>query len=653
MIYVDKNNEKRTITDAGVRAQLEEIRDNTKIVLKRRYRKPAIRYWNIEAGFDIETTSTYIDDKKVGWMYEWTFGIGDHIYIGRRWEEYKDLIRLIDEVLGEARLFVGVHNLSFEFQFMRNYFTWSEVFSNDERHPIKAVSGNIEYRCTATISALPLKELADNLVKHKIQKLKGDLDYSVCRTYLTKLDDKELQYCINDVRIILYYINEQIEICGDISKIPMTNTGRVRQYCREHCLQVTKKNGKPGRNRKYIKAIHKQTLTPDLYLECKLAFRGGFTHANPYWNDEQVNNVTSYDLTSAYPSVMITEKYPTGEPEFVEVTEKVAANFDWYIDNRCCLFKATFVNIRPKKEAPDNYLSWISSKMEAKNRGPLNNGRITTADELTVYLTDVDYKIVRACYDFDELYINDLVLWFKNYLPKDFIKCVLKFYKDKTTLKGVKDKIIEYQAGKGMLNALYGMLVMDICKDQNEYDTDWHTEEVDLNEMIDKYNNSASRFTYYPTGLWVTAYCRKLIWDAILDLGDDYVYSDTDSIKCLGDHTEWFDNKNREIRNRVYAAMDYHKLDKAEVEPKTIKGEPKLIGLWDNEGTYDMFKTLGAKRYMTMKYDWYTTSTKSKYKPVELAIPQYELTVSGVTKRAMNYIKSFQDPFKYSIRVDW
>ena len=48
-------------------------------------------------------------------------------------------------------------------------------------------------------------------------------------------------------------------------------------------------------------------------------------------------------------------------------------------------------------------------------------------------------------------------------------------------------------------------------------------------------------------------------------------------------------------------ACKHHGIDFSEVEPETIKGEKKLLGVWDFEGVYDRFKTLGAKRYMIEK----------------------------------------------------
>lgn len=648
MLYINETNEIIECSWGLIEQYLIDTFNNTETVLKRRYRKPAIRYWNIPAAFDIETTSTYIAGMKAAWMYEWTFGIGKHIFIGRTWDEYIKLINLIALHGCDATLFVGVHNLSFEFQFIRRYFNWDEVFSNDERHPIRAVTGNIEYRCTATISALPLENLAKNLVSHSIRKLKGDLDYSVIRTDKTYLSKAELQYCINDVRILLYYIEEQMEQCGDISKIPLTNTGRVRSYCKEHCLTVIKKDGKKGRNRKYITYIHNQTLTPELYTQCKLAFRGGFTHANPDYIQMELENVTSYDLTSAYPSVMLTEGYPYGIPESVDINKITPDQFEWYLHNRCCLFKVTFTNLMLKEDVPDAYISWNKNKMSGSSdiEPNLNNGRVTQAKELTMWVTEVDYNIIRRCYNYDpEITVDGLTLWFKRYLHKDFVKCILKFYADKTTLKGVKDKVVEYLASKGMLNALYGMLVMDICKDTYVYEDEWDSKPADLDEMIGKYNESAQRFTYYPVGLWVTGYCRKLVWDAILAMGSSYVYSDTDSIKVLGNHDEWFKQKNEEIRQRVVDAMNFHKLDMSLAEPVTIKGDHKLIGVWDNEGTYKRFMTLGAKRYFVEEDVYYDTPIKKPFKPVILHTSKYELTVAGVPKKAVKYLNKFDDPF--------
>ena len=55
------------------------------------------------------------------------------------------------------RLVVYVHNLSYEFQFMRKHFTWKSVFSIDSRKPIYAVTDfGIEFRCSYILSGYSL-----------------------------------------------------------------------------------------------------------------------------------------------------------------------------------------------------------------------------------------------------------------------------------------------------------------------------------------------------------------------------------------------------------------------------------------------------------------------------------------------------------------
>src|SRR5574344_495032 len=112
---------------------------------------------------------------------------------------------------------------------MRKWFDWISVFAVKDRTPIKAMTEQgIEFRDSYILSGLPLKLVAENLTSHNIKKLVGDLDYSLIRTDVTRVTDKELGYMLNDVVILIYYITEQIEQYGNIAKIPLTNTGRVR-----------------------------------------------------------------------------------------------------------------------------------------------------------------------------------------------------------------------------------------------------------------------------------------------------------------------------------------------------------------------------------------------------------------------------------------
>ena len=190
-------------------------------------------YLNCACSFDTETTSTKVNGHKVAFTYFWQFALTDCFYCyGRTWLEFRTLITYISSRLSlnpEHALICYIHNLSFEFQFMRKWFKWVSVFAVKDRTPIKAMTEQgIEFRDSYILTGLPLKLVAENLTSHKIQKLVGDLDYNLVRTEVTSVTDKELGYMLNDVVILIYYITEQIEQYGNIAKIPLTNTGRVR-----------------------------------------------------------------------------------------------------------------------------------------------------------------------------------------------------------------------------------------------------------------------------------------------------------------------------------------------------------------------------------------------------------------------------------------
>lgn len=577
-------------------------------------------YYNAPATFDIESTSTYIKGEKIGFMYEWTFYIYDMIIIGRTWDDFKGLCGVLFEVyeldMEERILPVYIHNLSYEFQFMCKQFAWAKVFALDDREPVKALTTQgIEFRCSYQLSGYNLATLANNLHSHNIKKLKGDLDYSLIRTSETPLMYKELSYCINDALIVAYYIEEQIEQYKDITKIPLTNTGRVRQYCRLKCLYNTSASGKKFSDRQYRSLMSALTLEVDEYIMLKQGFQGGFTHANDLMVGSTFENVSSYDFTSSYPAVMVAEKYPMSKG--TEVTPKDEKEFRDYLSKYCCLFKISFLNIRARDFIPDNPIGL--SKCRVYGKSQTNNGRIVWADQLTTVMTDVDFQTIERCYIWEDMRILDMYIYRPAYLPKKFIEAILSLYKDKTTLKGVEDKKVEYQIAKGMLNSLYGMCVTDFDKDTYTYGDEWVCQKSVTAESIERYNNDKKRFLFYPWGVWITAYARRNLFSGILAIGyEDYIYSDTDSLKILNadKHQDYFNKYNEWIKKKLYKCVDHYHLNRSLVEPKTIKGVKKLLGVWDYEGTYNKFKTLGAKRYINEKDG------------------DLEITIAGLSKKA-------------------
>ena len=580
-----------------------------------------VEYLNIESAFDIETTSVKLNDNnKSAFMYIWAFGLGhdNEVYYGRTWEQFVTLCKRLKRIFKlnkNKRLIIYVHNLSYEFQFMRKYFTWENIFAVGDRKPIKALTDlGIEFRDSYILSGYSLAKTAENLVSHSIKKLVGDLDYSLTRTAKTHMTKEEMGYLNNDIIIITAYIKEQIEQYQDITKIPLTNTGRVRTYVRNNCYYSSTNHRKSnkGKYTRYRKIMNDLTTTPEQYIQAKTSFMGGFTHANAHHVGKVLENVSSIDFTSSYPSVMLAEQYPMSRGKTVEV--KSLEEFEKLCRNYCLIFELKMDNVQ-SKISQENYIS--ESKCSFISNPIVNNGRVFSADSLAITLTNVDYDIIKQCYSWDNISIRNVTLYHKGYLPKSIIESILKLYEDKTVLKGVKGSEVEYLLSKGMLNSVYGMCVTDIVKDETVYDGEWASVMGDIGEQIEKYNQSKNRFLYYQWGIFVTAYARKNLWTGIIAMGDDYVYSDTDSIKCLNyeNHIKYIEWYNKMTIHKLETMCEHYKIDKSMLQPKTIKGVSKMLGVWDYEGLYSRFKTLGAKRYLVEENN------------------KLELTVAGLSKQ--------------------
>lgn len=607
-----------------------------------------IYYYNIPCAFDIETTSFYRDldgkiydykqrqklDKnakleKLSIMYIWQLGINGYTIVGRTWEQFLQVISTIQTKLNlneNRRLIIYVHNLSFEFQYICKLFDWQKVFSIDLRRPLYAITGGIEFRCSYLLSGYNLATLAKNLTKYKIKKLVGDLDYQIIRHELTPLSDTEMQYCINDIKIVMLYILEYIEKCKSLHNIPLTKTGEVRKYCRRNCYHVETDNYN-GFNFRYKDLINELKIK-DLneFNAIQRAFCGGFTHGNANYIDTVLENVASYDFTSSYPYVMISEKYPMSYGVKIQIKDK--AQFESLTKQYLCIFDIEFTNIF-SRETYENYIS--VSKCFVKENYADNNGRLVCAKRIVLTITNIDYNIIKNVYKWENCAVGFVYVYRKEYLPTEFVQSIITLYKKKTELKGVKGMETEYLNSKEMLNSCYGMCVTSPLRNEFIFDVDgWHTKELNNNEKetaLFNHNFSKNRFLYYIWGVFVTAYARRNLWTAINELKNDYVYSDTDSVKFLNieNHKNYFEVYNKTVEYKLQTACNFHGIPFADCKPKTIKGVEKLLGVWDFEGIYEKFKTLGAKRYMVKEKNALTINGKDY---------DYSLTVSGVNKNA-------------------
>lgn len=597
-----------------------------------------ISYINLPCAFDIETSSFEDQNgEKTGIMYLWQFGINGNVIIGRTWDDFIYLCQVIHDRVGlspDKRLVVYIHNLSFEFQWIQHRFKWYDLFALDVREPIYAVTDTgIEFRCSYKLSGYSLEKLSKQLTTYKIQKLVGSLDYDKIRHAETPLTHEEQKYGIYDVLVVMAYIREKMDVDGDITKLQLTKTGYVRKYCRDMCLYKRDEKN-PHKFKEYRRLIESLTITPDEYLQMKRAFAGGFTHASARYVDKVVENVDSFDFTSSYPYVMVSEKFPMSAGQLLR-PDQWHGKLDYYLQHYCCIFDVEFTNITPRLWY-DNPISSSKCYLIGGKR-LINNGRVVFADKIRLTVTDVDFAVIKQFYQWDHMGILNFRIYRRGYLPKYFILAILELYKNKTTLKGVEERQTDYMISKENLNSCYGMTVTDIVRDIITYTETWEKTPPDLNDVIEKYNTSKARFLFYAWGLFVTSYARRNLFTGIKAFGDDYLYADTDSVKAVNAarHQDYIDRYNANVRVKLERVSEFYKIPFEMFEPETIKGKKKLLGVWECETTdhkYEKFKTLGAKRYMIKGKNVLYDETKKIY--YDLSI-----TVSGVNKfKAVPYL---------------
>ena len=550
-------------------------------------------------------------------MYIWQFSINETVYYGRTWEEFRAFLDRIESNC-DLKKYIFVHNLSFEFQFFASQFKIKSVLSRKSRKVMSAqlLDYNIEFRCTYYMSNVSLAYLP-KLFNLNVQKMVGDLDYTKLRTPATKMTKTELGYCEHDCLVVYEYIKMELLKYKSVNRIPMTSTGKVRKELQSLVM----------RDYEYRRITRGSiNIKPSVYNMLVDAFAGGYTHANFMYTDEVIPNVDSYDETSAYPYVMVTSKFPMSE--FKECHIKTV---DDMIENYAYLLKVTFHNLKCKYY--NNFIS--ASKCENIVGALFDNGRIVSAKEVTITLTDIDFRFFLDVYDIESYEINESYYAIYKYLPKKFINFILEKYVNKTKFKNVKGKELDYVKEKNKFNSLYGMTVTNMIRDEVNFDniTGWSESELTDSLIFDKLLEEKEKaFLSFSWGVWVTAYARDNLLRRMILLDPFVVYSDTDSLKCAqGYEAKVFDEYNQSVIKKIKKVSSALNIPFENYAPEDSKGVKHLLGIFECETgagrqyTYDRFITQGAKKYC-----------------VEID-GQIEITVSGVPKSGNKCLKRIED----------
>lgn len=580
---------------------------------KQRYHR-IYQFCDIFACFDTETSHIELED---GWVYQWAFKFGETYIYGRTPSEFIELLERMKahyKLSKMKQIIIYVHNLAYDYQYMKRYLMQYdesiEVMALDNHSILIVDICGFRFLCSYKVSNMSLDTFSNNYATKYI-KASGAINYNIVRYQDSELTDNDWYYMFSDVASQYDAIENYLNANGydKAFKAPYTSTGFVREDCRRAARAQENWRAK-------FRSIR---LTEKQYSLFKQAFMGGITIASYKYANQLIENVElgHRDFTSSYPARQMENYFPIGTPtDWGKV--KSLKEFKWLLKKYCCCFLLTVTKIQIKSGVTAPYIP--SSKCIGLKGELKVNGKIIYADELTIALTEIDFKWIEKQYDFKgEFKVSHMVTMNKGTTPDWLQKEIMKYYKGKCELKH-SDPLL-YLLSKSRLNSIYGMSATSIIRQHYKQDENGiihkvPEDEQSNNSQLEKFYNSYNSFMPYQFGVWTTAHARDALMTMISEVVgyENFLYCDTDSVFYI---------KTPEIEKRF---EEYNKnITELATRKKAFIGD-NILGLATEEPPIRAFKALHAKCYACEELNEKT----GKY--------ELKVTIAGIPKKTTKWI---------------
>lgn len=503
-----------------------------------------------------------------GYIWLWVMGVNGDNYYGRDIDDlYTMLNKIKDAAKPNATYVIWVRDLNMFYQFSKNYFVFDKVFARDRNDVLNCWADIFEFR--------NFKEIINK--DERIERQEDLIEKIYSPT--TPLTEEELQDFGRTANFMWNWIKN-----NRTDKLFLLENFN---YSFSHCCE--KKFSSLIEDRFFVRK-RLEDLVPnlDVYDLLMMDNKAGIQWSNFYYNNTRVENVYSYDKSSSYLSMMLTKKYPMGK--FFEHKGANISTVFSLLNKRA--FIGGFIIKGLKKHTVFN---WLTTK----------SNTIVQADGYTrIVLNDVEFIDLLRNYEIEDISVVWLYSCKYEYLPPQIKKVIMKLYINKTKFKGVDE--IKYKEAKVLLNNIFGRCIqpafydsvskIDADKQINMYNI-YYTREEKEDLIRKKY---LKKLLLPQWGIWTAAYGRSELLRICNELGEmNVVYCDTDGIKFLGEQNKEIFNKANSIIKEELAAA------KIDCTVKDKFGKEHTIGLWEFEGNYKNFKTIGSKQYMWDNGDEY------------------------------------------------
>lgn len=418
-----------------------------------------------------------------------------------------------------------------------------------------------------------------------IRKLK--IDYKAKREIGHILTKEEIDYIRNDVTIMAmamdYMYNEGLD--------KMTIGSDALNYYKKHT--------------KYFKNYF-PILPYEIDSDIRESYRGGFTYLNDSYREKEVGEGLVLDVNSLYPSVLVNELLPFGDPVFFEGKYKDDNLYKLYVQKFTCIFELKDNKI-PTIELKNN-LSFMPNEYLKSSKG----------EPVTLTLTNVDLELFFMQYNVTHIIYHSG--WKFKCIKGLFTDYVNYWTERKIQAKKDGNKVI-YTISKLLLNSLYGKMGLS-CVTRSKWPY------IDFEGVV-KYEISEKEMRkpiYIPVATFVTSYARRktiLTSQAVKDYSlnkygkDLYCYSDTDSLHvCMTNEEEL----------KQFVDIDDYRLGAWKIESRFTRG--KFI----RQKCYIEENEIDEKQFNKMK---------EKKKNVYLKDDKYYMlntTIAGMPKNLGRYL---------------
>ena len=598
---------------------------------------------------------------------------------------------------------IGVHYLSYDYFYMRKFISDVKESgikveitckSSTELLVIKFIRDDncyLEFFDTLSLFGYSLRVLGRNLGFDKL-----NIDYDENLAPDTVLDDNNQRYNDNDTSILMLGMCRSLLTmpCVDLDSIGesiLTRTSIVRVSDRMSSTIGQVVIGKSpsrgnGRRKRRISsgmtiydddrnAVSRHKITDVNYLtrflsygdtitsDIKGCFAGGVNISNSDFVGVILHDVVSYDLKSAYPSIMLSYKIPVNP---ITISDESLSNYKKFLtsftpDIRDVLNgeipfwvgKVTMTNVRIRDEWASHVgdtsinKTMILQCFRESSGVKFSAGHFESAEKLVINLSMPLFYELCLQFEFDDAEFDDLIVFTDYEYPTAYsVLRVIEHYREKSTVKKIKKDFdndnldVDYVSNclkrnyitqdeydmiasgnltdkwldgfvmkhKGNLNSLYGIAVTNPLKDNFYFDDNVEIIKDENKEL--KYTRNS--MLWRESGVCVTLFNRyKIVYmaDLLVKNGAKVIYIDTDSIKFIGLSKERADDIFLGVHDAIEEqtkAVTSHVMDRMNEKINKMSGDVLTIPEDDN------FKSLGKLDYEGT-YEKFLTMGHKKY----------------------------------------